>query len=265
MPSFLIDSWDDPRIDPYRQLKLSAPCPRETFIAEGEKLVLRLVESPCRTESILCTAAALDRLGHRLPAEIPVYVSSTQLISGIIGFRFHRGILAEGRRPPEQNLESLWQNNSTAARALVVLCPEIRDPANLGTIIRTAAAFGACGLVAGRAGTAPFSRRVLRTSMGAVLRLPIVQTDDWEFVLASLERAGFETIAAVLDDGAEPLPPVRTSARVALAFGNESDGLSDQIIRNCRRRVTLRMAAHGDSINVAVAAGIMLHHFAEWV
>ena len=84
-------------------------------------------------------------------------------------------------------------------RCLLVVCPEIRDPANLGTIIRTAAAFGASGLIAGRAGTDPFSRRVLRTSMGTVLRLPIVQTDDWNSALATLHRSGFETIATVLD------------------------------------------------------------------
>ena len=73
---------------------------RETFIAEGEKLVLRLLDSPCSTESILCTAAVRDRLAERLPADIPIYVTTTPVISGLIGFQFHRGILACGRRPP---------------------------------------------------------------------------------------------------------------------------------------------------------------------
>lgn len=262
MPELPIASLDDPRLDAYRELKQPSLRRREPFIAEGEKLVLRLIESPCRTESILCTAAALDRLRHRLPAEVPAYVASTPLISRLIGFQFHRGILASGHRPAERKLESLWQNNSDAARALVVLCPEIRDPANLGTIIRTAAAFGASGLVAGCAGTEPFSRRVLRTSMGAVLQLPIVQTDDWESVLAVLERAGFETIAAVVARDAEALSTAQRPSRAALVFGNEATGLPQNIVDCCRRRVTLPMAETVNSLNVAVAAGIILHHFA---
>src|SRR5262245_31730486 len=153
MPEFAIESLNDSRLDPYRELKSPASRARETFVAEGEKLVLRLLDSPCRTESILCTGAALDRLRDRIPAEIPVYIAETPIISALIGFQFHRGILACGRRPAERNLGELCRAHAHANRCLLVLCPEIRDPANLGTIIRTAAAFGAAGVVAGRAGT----------------------------------------------------------------------------------------------------------------
>ncbi len=72
MPDFQIESLDDARLDPYRGLKSPASRLRETLIAEGEKLVLRLLESPCRAESILCTAAARDRLCDRLPADVPI-------------------------------------------------------------------------------------------------------------------------------------------------------------------------------------------------
>lgn len=263
MPEFVIESRDDPRLDPYRDLKSPDSRRRETFIAEGEKLVLRLLDSPCPTESIVCTLALRDRLRGRLPEWLPIFVTSTPVISGLIGFQFHRGVLACGRRPPPATLESLSQLGLPGQRSLLILCPELRDPANLGTIIRTAAAFGASGLVAGIAGTDPFSRRVLRTSMGSVLRLPIVQTDNWQTVLESLHRDGFETIATVLDPAAELLASTRRSARVALLFGNEDQGLSDDLVCACRRRVTLPMAAGVDSLNVAVAAGIVLHHFAN--
>src|SRR5262249_23777783 len=151
------------------------------------------------------TAAARDRLRERIPTDVPVYVSTTPLISRLVGFQFHRGTLACGLRPPARSLESLWRDVLPGGRALIVLCPEIRDPENLGTIIRTAAAFGALGVVAGREGTDPFSRRVLRTSMGAVLRLPIAQTEEWDGTIESLKDAGFETIATVVDPEAEAL------------------------------------------------------------
>ena len=261
MSDFLIESPDDPRLDPYRDLKQPASRRQETFIAEGEKLVLRLVASRCQIESILCTVAARERLRQSLPSEVPVYVTSTPVISGLIGFKFHRGVLACGVRPPQRSLDSICDADSLSQRSLIVLCPEIRDPANLGTIIRTAAAFGASGLVAGREGTDPFSRRVLRTSMGSVLQLPIVQSDDWIFVLNSLHRAKFESIAAVLDPAAEPLAAARRPPRVALVFGNEAEGLPAELVGLCQRRVTLPMAEGVDSLNVAVAAGIVLHHF----
>jgi tRNA G18 (ribose-2'-O)-methylase SpoU len=263
MPEIFIDSLADPRLDPYRNLKQCAARAGEALVAEGEKLVLRLLESACQVESVLCTAAALDRLRSRLPADVPVYVTSTPVISALIGFQFHRGVLACGARPPEIRLESLLEPPESGGRALVVLCPELRDPANLGTILRTAAAFGATGAIVGRAGTDPYSRRVLRTSMGSVLFLPIVRTDDWEGVFAALERARFETIAAVLDSTAERLVDAVRPHRAALLLGNEDAGLSERVVRQCHRRVTMPMARGVDSLNVAVAAGIILHHFAN--
>lgn len=262
MPEILIESPDDPRLDAYRDLKQGPARDRETFVAEGEKLVLRLLSSPCRTESIVCNAAARDRLAGRIPPDVPVYLAETPVISRLIGFRFHRGVLACGRRPAEKSVESLWRDAPASQPSLIVLCPDIRDPENLGTIIRTSAAFGAGGVVVGRAGTDPFSRRVLRTSMGAVLHLPIAQTDDWPAVADALDTDGFETIAAVVDTAATPLRDAPRFRRRALFFGNEADGLPCDLAARCRHRVTLPMAPGVDSLNVAVAAGIVLHHYA---
>lgn len=262
MPEFTITTLDDPRLDPFRDLKQPRSIPADTFIAEGEKLVERLLESSWQTESILGTEAALARFRSRIPTDVPIYVTTTPLISHLIGFQFHRGILACGRRPAPPSLESLCRRPARTTSAVLVLCPSLRDPANLGTIIRTAAAFGAVGVVVGHAGTDPFSRRVLRTSMGTVLRLPIVQTDDWPAVLDTLHKHEFETIATVLDDAAEPLDRARRPQRVAILLGNEDAGLPDELVRVCQRKVTLPMAEGVDSLNVAIAAGIVLYHFA---
>src|SRR5262249_25242226 len=161
-----------------------------------------------------------------------------------------RGVLACGRRTAELNLSELCATLAHANRCLLVLCPDIRDPANLGTIIRTAAAFGASGLVAGRTGTNPFSRRVLRTSMGSVLRMPIVQTDDWNGALTTLHRSGFKSIATVLDADAVALRASACLPRAAIFFGNEDEGLPADLVAGCQHRVTLPMAARVDSLNV---------------
>lgn len=265
MPEIPIDSLDDPRLDPYRDLRNTPRKASETawLIAEGEKLTRRLLESHCVTASILCTASGLQRLREQttIPEIVPVYVTTTPCISQLIGFQFHRGVLGCGIRPPEVDMAALLRSIPLAEPALLVACPEIKDPENLGTIIRTAAAFGAAGLIAGRAGTDPFSRRVLRTSMGSALRLPVVQTDDWPLVLNALHAAEIETVAAILDEAAEPLSQAKVPRRVAVFLGNEAEGLPGSIVAACKRKVTLPMAAGVDSLNVAVAGGIFLHHF----
>ncbi|MFN0055588.1 MAG: TrmH family RNA methyltransferase [Planctomycetales bacterium] len=262
MQEFVIESLEDHRLDPYRALKQSRAEPSRTFIAEGEKLVRRLIDSPCRTQSVLCTAAARARLelDARLPAETPLYLTTTAQISSLVGFQFHRGVLACGVRPEPPSLESLCHSPAAPATSLIVACPDIRDPENLGTIIRTTAALGGMGIIAGLTGTDPFSRRVLRTSMGTVLQLPIVRTDGWIEALDRLRQSGFETIATVLESTAQPLEDVPGPNRAVVFFGNEDSGLPADLVAGCDRRVTLPMSAGVDSLNVAVAAGIVLYH-----
>src|SRR5262249_15252271 len=114
MPRFFIESPEDSRLEAYRDLKQPRARAAKLFVAEGEKLVSRLLESPCTTESILCSPAALDRLQHRIPPETAIYIAPTALISRLIGFRFHRGVLACGVRPAAPSIESLWQAHPLA-------------------------------------------------------------------------------------------------------------------------------------------------------
>lgn len=143
----------------------------------------------------------------------------------------------------------------------MVWCPELRDPANLGTIIRTAASLGVDFFVAGRQGVWPFSRRVLRTSMGCSLKIPVAQTDDIVTTARQLRDAGFELVATVLDDRAEDLAILPPHPRRVLLLGNEDAGLPESYLAHCDRRVTIPMSKGVDSLNVAVAAGIFLYHF----
>ncbi|MBI2477579.1 MAG: RNA methyltransferase [Planctomycetia bacterium] len=107
----------------------------------------------------------------------------------------------------------------------------------------------------------PFSRRVLRVSMGATLKLPLIESDDVGADLHLLRNDfQFERLATVLKD-AEVLERSRRTDRIALLIGNEAHGLPDEISHACERRVTIPMQLGTDSLNAAVAAGIMLHHF----
>lgn len=262
MPVIKISDLADSRLDVYRHLKQTNQTRwQQIFIAEGEKLVERLLDSRFETVSILAASSHVERLLPRVHAEIPIYEVATAAIDQLIGFNFHRGILACGRRPENPPLDSLW--NSLDQPLTLVLCPDIKDPENLGTIMRICAAFGVDGIVVGTDGTDPYSRRVLRVSMGTVFKLPVVQTNDWPATLAALKRARIESAATVLNPAAEQLANSQRPARFALALGCEGHGLTAEFVALCDRQLTIQMADGVDSLNVAIAAGIFLHHFSR--
>ncbi|MBW3597028.1 MAG: RNA methyltransferase [Planctomycetes bacterium] len=255
-----IASHDDPRLAPYRELVHSRDTrPSGLFVAEGEKLVERLLASSFEAESVLVAERLAERIAATAPPHVPLYVVSASLIRDVVGYNFHRGVMACGRRRLTLSVEDLIEPPEAPRR--LVICPAPNDAENLGGIIRSAAAFGVDALVISDRSLDPFSRRVLRVSMGAAFTLPIVESRD---LLADVRRlqseGGIETFATVLEE-AEPLESVTPPKRWALVFGGEGDGLSSEWTSACRHRVTIPMRHGVDSLNVSVAAGIFLHRF----
>jgi tRNA G18 (ribose-2'-O)-methylase SpoU len=261
MPRELVASIDDPRVAIYRDLPRSnLTRPSGFFIAEGHLLVQRLLASPFEVASILLDERFQDTLELPCPAETPVYVVPSPLINQIVGFRFHRGVLACGRRKPFQRLEELDFNG--IQRRTVVVCVDVHDPENMGAILRTSAAFGVDLVVFTNQCADPFSRRVLRTSMGTVFKLPLVATNE---IVADLRKLRtihqVELAASILNETAESLDASPRPARLGLLFGNEGHGLPPHVAAECDRQVMIPMRLGTDSLNVSVAAGIFLYHF----
>jgi tRNA G18 (ribose-2'-O)-methylase SpoU len=261
MPLISVESIDDPRLACYRDLS-ERNLTRQSglFVAEGEKVVERLIASDFAVASILAEPAFAERYAPRVPAEAPIYVASRELLRATVGFNFHRGVVACGRRKPAIEIGQVMAGLSQR-RATVVVCPDVQDPTNLGSIIRSTAGFGCDAILLGRKCADPFSRRVLRVSMGAALQLPIVESADLAKVLIALSGAGFETIAAVIDSAAEPLAKAERGEWIALLLGSEGHGLEAEWLELAQRRVTIPMQSGIDSLNVSVAAAVLLYHF----
>jgi tRNA G18 (ribose-2'-O)-methylase SpoU len=258
-----ITSIDAPELAPYCDLRHRNPTRHaRQFIAEGDKLVERLLASHYRTESIFAAEDYVEKLLPRVPEDVPVYVAPRKLLEETIGFNFHRGCLACGVREPVKSLEK-WQR-PTKTEWLIVACPDVQDPTNLGTLLRNCAAFGVDLVLLGGKCADPFSRRVLRVSMGAVLELEIVEAQHLDGDLDLLKREqGVELVATVLDASAVPLDQAFRSPRMAILFGSEGHGLETDWIERADRRVTIPMQLGTDSLNVAVASGIFLYHFSR--
>ena len=275
MSCIAIDSLDDPRVAAYHDLKAQRLVrDGNLFIAEGTKIVERLLASDYRTQSVLIAERREAEWAAKVPADVPLYVIPQELGEQLTGFNFHVGVLACGRRKPSRSLDEALQEKRVSptlapasaeqARLTVVVCPNCDNPENLGAIIRIGAAFGIDALLLGRGCCDPFSRRVLRVSMGAALRLSILESPDLERDLRRLrDEWQVKLFATVLDDAAEPLVHVAKPLRLALLFGNEADGLDARWQTLCDRRLTISMQPGTDSLNVAIAAGIFLHHFSS--
>jgi tRNA G18 (ribose-2'-O)-methylase SpoU len=258
-----IQDVDDPRIAEYRELPKSATTRRSRhFIAEGFWVVERLLTSKLTVTSLLVSEGELARVAEIVLPEIPVYVASKSGINEIIGFRFHRGVLACAKRPDPLSIGDVVPPIGSAAT--LAAFPQTVDPENLAVSLRACAAFGVQGVLLGAGCADPFSRRVVRVSMATVLSLPIVESSHLLADLRQLrERDGFESIATVLDPNATPLAEIKRNDRTVLLFGGEARGLPREYIEQSSQRVTIPMRDGIDSLNVATSVGVALYHFQQ--
>jgi tRNA G18 (ribose-2'-O)-methylase SpoU len=261
MPTIRIDTEDDPRIALYRDLPNSNSrfCPQR-FIVEGRLLVERLVNSEYAVESLLVDERHPELVPERLAPEVPVYTAPAELLSGVLGFKFHRGVLACGLRKTQETLADTIAKAGSACT--VVVCVGVQDPINLGGILRNCLAFGVQVVLLAPPCADPFSRRVSRVSMGAVFKLNLVPVTDLMAELQCLHQEHlFELAATVLNEDAEDLATAARPQRLALLFGNEGYGLNADVVDLCQRQVNIPMCCGTDSLNASVASGVFLYHF----
>jgi tRNA G18 (ribose-2'-O)-methylase SpoU len=255
-----IDDPDDPRLAMYRRLK-ATNLTRDAgqFVVEGETLFDRLVASRFPVVSVLASDRFEAAVAPRVPRGAAFYVVPERRVEELVGFNFHRGVLACGRRVPWPTADALAA--AAGPRATVVVCPRLDNPENLGSILRLADVFGVDAVLAGDRCPDPLSRRVLRVSMGSALRVPLVTPPDLAGALDRLRRDHrFESLASVTEPSARALELVRRPDRLALLLGSEAAGLGPEWVARCDGRVTIPMRPGAESLNVAVAAGILLYH-----
>jgi tRNA G18 (ribose-2'-O)-methylase SpoU len=257
-----IEDPADHRIAPYASIRERDLVGRSgRFIAEG-KVVLDVLFAASRfeAESVLVLENRLAGLVgtlRRAPSSLPVYVASQDVMDAIAGFHIHRGILAVGRRRRGEDAEALIAG--LPASALVVGLVGLANHDNVGGIFRNAAAFGADAVLLDEGCCDPLYRKAIRVSVGAALKVPFATVANGGAMASLLDGAGFSQFA-LSPAGAADIRSVRRTARTALYLGTEGEGLPDALLS---RLQTLRigMAPGFDSLNVAAASAIALHHF----
>ncbi len=238
---------------------------RGIFIAEGEKVVRRLVESELRIVSILLTEEWLveySPLFARRWIEEGVYVASKTLIEEIVGYKLHQGIMAIGRVPDQ--IDPFVSGKRSGDHHLFVALDGVANSENMGVIVRNCAAFGVDALIVGETSCDPYLRRSVRNSMGTIFNLPVVKCENLVASLESMRRDhGVRIVAANPRDGAVDVGSAALSGDLCIVFGSEGDGISSQVLAACETIVRIPMYRDVDSINVGSSVGVILYECAR--
>ena len=234
------------------------------FIAESANVILRALAAGYEPLSILMEQREADSekgrevLGRimEISEEIPVYVSSNEVLSQIAGFKLARGMLCAMRRRALPKVEELCRD----ARRIAVL-ENVVNPTNVGAIFRCAAALGIDAVLLTAGCSDPLYRRAARVSMGTVFQVPwtFLGTEDWaDRTMEQLRGMGYRTAAMALkEDSLSPDARVLQEAeKLAIILGTEGEGLAADTIADCDYTVCIPMAKGVDSLNVAAASAV---------
>ena len=147
---------------------------------------------------------------------------------------------------------------SGASFPLIIILENLQDPGNLGTILRTAEAAGATGILLSRGCADLYNPKVTRSTMGSIFRVPFVYTDDLKDAIARLKAQGVRVLATHLAGSVELYEESFTTP-TAILIGNESRGLTDETAALADQAIRIPMSGSVESLNAAVAAAVCLY------
>lgn len=256
-----IDSFDLPELAPYRTLRYQFEHRQQgIFVAEGEKVVRRLIESKLEVVSVMLPAKWLPDfeqcLAHRTE-DIRVFVGEKELLERLTGFSMYQGVLAVGKVPSQPSLDTILQ--SRPRPWLFLAADELANAQNMGVLVRNCAAFAADAMLVGETCCSPFLRRAVRASMGTVFYLPLLELPSLAGTLRQLRALGIRCIAAHPHTDRRTLPQADFTGSCCIVLGSEGQGLSAAVLAECDEAVAIPMPPHVDSLNVGSASAVFLY------
>lgn len=229
------------------------------FLAEGVRVAEELLDAGIVPRIVVVSSALEDTprgrdLRRRLGAFSPRGVADHEL-ARLADTEAPQGVLLVAPTPA-----TALDATQLPEGAVVLVLDGIQDPGNFGTLARSAVAFGVAAIVTLPGTVDPWNPKSVRAAAGASFRVPVLALSP-DAAVQWLRGHGFDILAADVG-GAAPMD-VPAAARVAIIVGNEGAGVSPAMLAAADRRVGIRMRGAAESLNVAVAAGILLHHFSE--
>lgn len=227
------------------------------FVCEGRKMFFEILTQ--RPEMLVKSywsergLAGLEAAERELLAACDWEIVSDDAFDAVAETVTPQGVLAVVRMPQYTLAPML-----TAENARLLVLERLQDPGNLGTILRTAEAAGMSGVILSADSVDAFNPKVVRSTMGAIFRVPFLYADDWEETLDALKGAGVTLYAAHLQ-GSVPYTEPSYEGRCAILIGNEANGLTEETTERADVRIRIPMEGAAESLNAAVAAAILMY------
>lgn len=260
-----IESLDLPELAPYRTMRYQLDHRQQgIFVAESAKVARRLIESDWPVISLVLMEKWLPafekHLAHR-KENIRVFVAEKELLDKLTGYPTYQGVMALGKIPPRQNLESVLAK--TSRPLLLVAADGIVNAQNMGALIRNCAAFSVNALLVGETCCSPFMRRSVGGSMGTIFRLPALELSDLAGTLRQLHARGIRCLAAHAHTNQKALPQAGFSHDCCIVLGSEGEGIRPMVLEQCDEHIAIPMPPDVDSLNVGSATAIFLYEAAR--
>jgi tRNA G18 (ribose-2'-O)-methylase SpoU len=253
-----IESVDLPELEPYRTLRRPVDHHRQgLFVAEGEKVVRRLLESDLTVRSVLMTPEWFETYKHLLQARpVEVFLAPKNQVETIVGFTLHQGIMGLGQVPPERTPSEILA--SSPRPHLLVAIDGLTNSENIGIVVRNCTAFGVHALIVGETSSSPYLRRAVRNSMGAVFKLPVLHAASLVESLSELRSKFGLRILAAHPPGSRLLTSADLQSDCCLVLGSEGEGISSSVLKLCDATLSIKMKNEVDSLNVGSASAVFL-------
>ena len=220
------------------------------YLIEGLRFVEEAIKSKVSIDSIIFTESFNEKnpdLFLKINENIKLIQMNEALLKQLCSTENPQGIVGVIN----------MQNKELKSGELVVLVDKVQDPGNMGTIIRTAHAAGAAGIVMTKGTVDIYNDNTLRSTMGSIFYIPIVEDESLDFV-KSLKKEGYKLVVSSLQ-GKNNFFEENLQGKVMIAVGNEGNGVSDEVYDIADIKVKIPMPGEAESLNVAVATSIMIY------
>lgn len=221
---------------------------KQSYLIEGWHLVEEALAAQAPIEQLLVTEEGLDRLDPQLP----IRLVTPEVLSEVADSPSPQGVIAQIALHPEPVPDHL--------EGRYLLLEDVQDPGNVGTMIRTADAAGLDGVFLSDKSADLYNMKVLRSMQGSHFHLPVYRV-ELEEILDRFQASGLQVFATTLSEHSVDYRSLTLPSSYVLAMGNEGQGISETLAERADQLVHIPMPGQAESLNVAIACGILLFHF----
>lgn len=229
------------------------------FIVEGIKMVEEAMQEKANIDKIvICEDCNQEDYYHRLDiyemAKNEIITVSQKIFKELTNVEKPQGILAVIHKPEPKVLQY--------KEDMIIALDGVQDPGNLGTILRTIDSVGLTQVILSEKTADPYNPKVVRSTMGAIYRINMVQTENLVNTLKQAKKNQYKIIATALEKDSKSLYNVPLKEKV-IVIGNEANGVSKEVLQIADEKMTIPMLGKTESLNAAVATGVILYEYAR--